>query len=328
MTTVAAGQTGTYTFNATANVAVDLAANERALVEVRRNGNVIYSSRLTSSRVIGPFLTGDGMLITADGPAIDYTVNAQNGSLLGIVDTLNTDLPSASVLNQGLVYFVTDENGGTLRKSSGSSMVKMAPGVTEANIGSAIWTERGTAATNATKFITDLGNNATVEAIYDGARWQPRGGEQLIYNLKAPIVGATSTSSSVTFPSVTIPGNLMGTNGAIRVEVMGYLDAASLTTTDSLTIGGTAMMNNTNDGTNRRRYWTKELRNRNATNSQIVTTRASGAEYGSELTAGTAPTTLSKDTTGDLTLAGSIATTSTGAQTFTLDVYRVWWIAG
>jgi hypothetical protein len=327
MTTVAAGATGTYTFTATSDVFVDLAANERALVEVRRNGNVIFSDRLTSSKVIGTFLTGDGMRITADGPAIDYTVLAQNLSVprSGIIDTLDADLPSASVDNLGQLYFVTDEAGGTLRKSSGTSMVKLAPGVTEANTGSSTWAERGTAAVNTTKIFTDVGNLGIVEGIYDGARWQPRGGKQLLYSLKAPLTGAGTTSYVVTLPSITIPGGLMGINGELVIEMEAQGSTTPIAATPSITFDGYELAGN-GFGANRRLWLGRRIRNENSASVQTVYAHAGST--GSFESANNDHRGTTKNTANDLVLTGSMTWTHASSITGVVGELKVWWVAG
>lgn len=327
MTTVNAGETGTYTFTATSMVSVDLAPNERALVEVRRNGAVVYGGRLTSSRVIGPFLIGDGLRITADGPAIDYTVMAQNSAVprSGIIDTLDTDLPAASVDNLGQVYFVTNEAGGTLRKSSGTSHVKIAPGVTEGVQSSAIWSERGTGALGESKIITDLGNNALVEAIYDGTRWQPRGGRQLLYSLKAPLTGSGTTTYTVTLPSITIPGGLMGTNGALDIEMAATASTTPVASTPSITFDGYELAGNSG-GANRRIRMSRRMRNENSASVQTVYANA-GATGGEEF-ANNDHRGTTKNTANDLVLTGTVVWTHASSITGTVNDLKVWWIAG
>lgn len=327
MTTVSAGATGTYTFTATSTVSVDLAANERALVEVRRNGSVVYSGRVTSSSVLGPFATGDGMSITADGAAIDYTVNALNNSAprSGIIDTLDADLPSASVENIGQVYFVTDENGGTLRKSSGTSHVKLAPGATESVQGADIWADRGTAAFGTSKIITGIGNNDLVEAIYDGARWQPRGGKQLIYTLKAPLTGTGTATYTITLPSITIPGGLLGTNGELIIELEAQANTTPIAATPSLTLDNYELAGNSG-GTNRRIWLGRRLRNENSATVQTVYAHAgsTGAhEFSDNNHRGT-----TKNSANDMVLTGSVIWTHASGITGSVSEFKVWWIAG
>lgn len=75
MTTVSAGATGTYTFSATGTVDIALTAGDSAGVTITR-GSSISGQTLTSSRNIGPFLSGDVMTITARRGAVTYTINA------------------------------------------------------------------------------------------------------------------------------------------------------------------------------------------------------------------------------------------------------------
>lgn len=78
MTTVAAGGADTYTFPETQTVTVTLAPNERAHVEIRRAGAVVYGEVISSSKTIGPFAVADVMRITANGAAIDYQADDYN----------------------------------------------------------------------------------------------------------------------------------------------------------------------------------------------------------------------------------------------------------
>ena len=87
-------------------------------------------------------------------------------------------------------------------------------------------------------------------------------------------------------------------------------------------------MSNTATGTSERRYFRREVRNQNSASVQIVTNRASGAEYGSFGPAATQITALALNTATALDLAGSVAFTSTLAQIPTLHLQRVWWIGG
>lgn len=329
MPTVIAGQTGTHTFTATSTVAVDLAPNERAIVEVRRNGAVIYGARLTASRTIGPFLTGDGMLITADGAAIDYTVVSENGrgTRSGFIDTLQADLPSASVANMDQVFFVTDENGGTLRKSSGSSMVKLSPGVTEANTGSSTWAQRNatTPVANAVKIFTDIGNVATVEGIYDGSAWQPRGGRQLIYTLKAPLTGSGTTTYTINLPSITIPGGLLGANGGLDFELAAAANATPVAATPSLTFDGYELAGN-NGGANRRIWMGRRLRNQNSASAQTIYANA-GASGAYEFQNNDHRSTT-KNSANDLVVTGSVIWTHASSISGTVNELKIWWMAG
>ncbi|MES2958520.1 MAG: hypothetical protein V4792_10040 [Pseudomonadota bacterium] len=74
MTTIVAGATGTYTYTASAIVAVSLAATGAARMTVTRGAAVIRNTLMTHAETVGPFLTGDVMTIFAQAGNVDYTI--------------------------------------------------------------------------------------------------------------------------------------------------------------------------------------------------------------------------------------------------------------
>ena len=79
MTTIAAGQSGSYTFTELSNVTVSLDSGEHALVVVLSSaGDQLFSDRASSTKTIGPFPTGAVLTVTADGAAVDYAVDRKS----------------------------------------------------------------------------------------------------------------------------------------------------------------------------------------------------------------------------------------------------------
>lgn len=238
--------------------------------------------------------------------------------------------PAASAFLYDREYISTDEGGGDQRYwCDGTTWHQSGPGASEYDPVTTTWALRGSGvAVGDTKVISDLGNNPAVEAIWDGTYWQPRGGRQQLYNLKAPVAGASSATPSVSLVTVSIPGGLMNINGGIAFEALVNLDGDPLTATDTLTFGGSNIMSNTASGTSERRYFGRQVRNLNSASAQAVDNRASGAEYGTFGVGATQITTLALNTANTLDLAGSVAYTSSVAQIATLYIQRVWWIRG
>lgn len=270
----------------------------------------------------------DAALLKASGLGFvdEKNVYEQESSIqTGAIDVTVATLPAASTANTKQWFRVTDENGGTLYQSNGVSMVKMAPGLTEYDIASCLWTDRGTGVVGQVKRISNLGNNPLVEAVWDGARWAPRGGRQLIYSSRGNIDGASATTSAVTLPAVTIPGGLLGVNFGLDVEVATHTLASAATTanTISYTFGGFELFGA--DRTTSRRIWNgRRLRNMNATNVQTVMTSASG--MGGFDAAANDPKETTKDTTADVAMAGTAAAVAGTALVNRCDEFKIWWV--
>ena len=98
MTTIAAGQSGSYTFTELSNVTVSLDSGEHALVVVLSSaGDHLFSDRASSTKTIGPFPTGAVLTVTADGAAVDYAVS-----------TAKADGNFASYTGKEAVSYATD----------------------------------------------------------------------------------------------------------------------------------------------------------------------------------------------------------------------------
>ena len=116
MTTIAAGQSGSYTFTELSNVTVSLDSGERALVVVLSGaGDQLFSDRVSSTKTIGPFPTGAVLTVTADGAAVDYAVS-----------TAKADGNFASYTGKEAVSYATDPITGLDVLDAGSQGVVLA----------------------------------------------------------------------------------------------------------------------------------------------------------------------------------------------------------
>jgi hypothetical protein len=270
----------------------------------------------------------DAALLKASGLGFvdEKNVYEQESSIqTGAIDVTVATLPAASTANTKQWFRVTDENGGTLYQSNGVSMVKMAPGLTEYDIVSCLWADRGTGVVGQVKRITNIGNNPLVEAIYDGTRWAPRGGRQLLYSSQGNISGSSATTSAATIPSVTIPGNLLGLNFGLDIQIATHVVAGTATTanTVSLTFDGFELFGT--DRTTGRRLWlSRRIRNMNSASVQTVMSSAGGT--GANEGVANDPKETTKVSTGDLVLAGTATAVAATAIVNRIDEYKIWWI--
>lgn len=116
MTTIAAGQSGSYTFTELSNVTVSLDSGEHALVVVLSSaGDQLFSDRASSTKTIGPFPTGAVLTVTADGAAVDYAVS-----------TAKADGNFASYTGKEAVSYATDPLTGLDVLDAGSQGVVLA----------------------------------------------------------------------------------------------------------------------------------------------------------------------------------------------------------
>lgn len=252
-------------------------------------------------------------------------VKSPSASRSSTATILMANLPAASAANNGMEVDVSDANGGTRYKSDGVTWRKVSPGVTEYDIASSLWADRGVGVIGQVKRITDVGNNPLLEAIWDGTRWAPRGGRQLIYSSRGNIDGPSNTTSAANIPAVTIPGGLLGVNFGLDIEIATHTVAGVATTanTVSLTFDGFELFG-TDRTTNRRLWLSRRIRNVNAANVQTVMANASatGANEG----AANDPKETTKNSANNLVLTGTATAVAATAMVNRIDEYKVWWI--
>ena len=119
MTTIAAGQSGSYTFTELSNVTVSLDSGEHALVVVLSSaGDQLFSDRASSTKTIGPFPTGAVLTVTADGAAVDYAVS-----------TAKADGNFSSYTGKEAVSYATDPLTGLDVLDAGSREVVLGSGL-------------------------------------------------------------------------------------------------------------------------------------------------------------------------------------------------------
>lgn len=246
-------------------------------------------------------------------------------ALAGVQDVLEASLPAASAANTGVIYFVADRNGGTLLKSNGVSLVQLASGVSEGGESASIWASRGAGSViGERKRISDLGNNPLVETQWNGSRWVPRGGRQLIYELGAPIVSPSGTGQVCTLPNVTIPGGLLGLTGSLEIELAWELGAGTpLTRVVAMGWGGSSIVDDS--ATLHRRFALRRtVRNTGVANAQQVLERQ--ADYATYQSINTTGQQKTKDTAADVVIDGSVTSSFGSAATAAVMEYRVWWV--
>lgn len=232
------------------------------------------------------------------------------------------DLPEASATNAGAFFWVNDENGGTQYRSDGVSMIKQSPGLTEYDIPAVAWADRGTGAVGQVKRITNMGNNPLVEAQWNGTRWTPRGGRQMIYDLAAPIEN-TGASPSVTLPNVTLPGGSWGLSGGYEFELVA--DCAVQTPSArvvNVTYDSTQFINDS--AAQRHAGYRRLIKNKGATGLQVVMEK--NGDYDTWLSGNQTVQQKTKDTTTDLVVAGTITMTVPVSDTLSLWHYRIYWV--
>jgi len=253
--------------------------------------------------------------------------NNQNSALSYLAGTTwqvtTANIPVASAALAGCLITVTDENGGTAYRCNGVSWVKQSPGLTEYDRSSALWTARGVGLVGQQLRISDFGNNPMALAEWNGARWAPQAGCQLIYDLQTPLVSASSLTPSLNLPDVTLPGGSWGLYGGYELELVVELTAQTPTARQvTVNLAGSQIINDASVA--RHAGYIRGMRNVGSLTSQVVFEKAS--DYLRHLSANQGVQTKTKDSATDLLVSGSVAATVTVADTITLWGYRVWWM--
>lgn len=240
---------------------------------------------------------------------------------------LDAAKPAASSSNVNYTYFSTDINGGTTYISNGVSWVKSAASVNaDTGIPSTTWAARGSAATLGSGYVqrvTDIGNNPNVLIVSDGANWCPLNGIQRLYTTTTPIAGATpgTASDTATIPSWTVPGGLMGSTFALSINLEAHASATPIAATPALTFGGADIFSAM--GAFRRLLLKRTIRNKTTTTQHIV---EKAIDSGARVIVDNDGQDKTKDTTGDLILAGTVNFTHASVISTTIDNYYVDWI--
>lgn len=240
---------------------------------------------------------------------------------------LDAARPAASSSNVGRIYVSTDVNGGTAYISNGVSWVQLAANVnSQTGIPSTTWAARGSASTLGAGYIqrvTDIGNNVNVMIVSDGTNWCPLGGIQRLYSSTTPIAGAApgTTSDTATIPSWTVPGGLLASTFALVINLEAHASTTPIAATPALTLGGTDIFSAM--GAFRRLLLRRTIRNK-TTGTQHIVEKAT--DSGARVIIDNDGQDKTKDTTGDLVLAGSVNYTHASGITATIDSYYVDWI--
>lgn len=250
-------------------------------------------------------------------------INANFSELYGVSfedDVTELTLPAAGAGNLGRRYWITDRRGGCRVKSNGTSWVEQGPAINDVadlSAAAAFGALPASPIVGQRIRVTNVGNNPNLELVWNGDWWAPRGGEQALYTLKAPVVA--TAGAALTIPDVLIPGGLMGAYGQLRIEAAYQLSENAVTLTIAQDWDGAAMMAFTT--AHQRAFWRREILN-TAVAAQVIPQRST--ELGGETSTNTAGQTATKNTAVDRTIHGTVtATTASGTHTTSLNRYNV-----
>lgn len=278
----------------------------------RHPTHIEYEHLATGARFVSPMI-GHGageMICTFPAVVQSMDILASMPVLRSIVGARAVDLSADVRYNE--------------RRSDGTAwqQVVVPPTPTPAST----WALRGSGVAGDQRRITDIGNQPNLLVMHDGTRWQPQGGQQLVYSLGAELVSAASTAASVSLPGVTIPAGLLGLSGGLMIEFAAELDATPSARNLQLTLAGQTIIADTTAGGQRSVYLARHLRNTGVANAQRLMEPLSQA-YGTYGSVNVSTPTLSVNTGADAILSGSVSWTSAAAQVARLSMFRVWWIA-
>jgi hypothetical protein len=118
----------------------------------------------------------------------------------------------------------------------------------------------------------------------------------------------------------------MNISGGFEVDFESWVTdgTAATANTVAMSYGGFELFG-TDQGANGRLWEGRRVRNQGAANLQVVMANASAT--GAFIAQNNTPKTTNRNSANDLTLTGTITTTTGGARTAQLDEYKVWWIA-
>lgn len=279
------------------------------------------------------YIFHNGLWYARDGTGPYYINSVGTAVLIGgnaVADLTEAALSAipAAASNLNTIYNITDRRGGTLVKSNGTSWVEVAPALNDVD---------GIPATTAAAailaggslydlaYLTHASWNQPVRGIFDGTRWQPDTGRQLLYNSRATVSGSTAATSTAPLPTVTIPGGLLGLNGGLDFEMGGQSVTTPATVTPSITFDGYDLAGG-NSGANRGVWLGRRVRNLNSASAQIVMGNAGAT--GAFAFSDTDRRTTTKNTANDINCIATCVWTFGATGIGTIHEYKVWWIAG
>jgi hypothetical protein len=261
-----------------------------------------------------------------NGWVVDPLPDAGGGGAAEVEDILDADLPTPAAGNLNLMYFVTDVRGGVLKKSNGVSWVEVGPALNDVDGIPTVTMAAAIAAGGALgdlSYVTHASWNQPVLARHNGTRWKPFNARQLLYAVEAPLTGTGTTTYTITLPSITLVGTMLGLNGGFEFELAGQSNVAPVAATPSITFDGYELAGN-NAGANRRIWMGRRLRNQNSASAQTIFANA-GASGAFEFQNNDQRATT-KNSANDLVIAGTVVWTHAVGITGTVNEYKVWWI--
>jgi hypothetical protein len=160
--------------------------------------------------------------------------------------------------------------------------------------------------------VTDIGAGGTI-FVTNGTIWRPLNGIAVLDH-SAVASSHTGDTTETTLASVSIPANLMGPNGELRISHLWSITSSAGTKTMKVKMGGSNFML-VQLTTNSSFQTITTISNRNAANSQVGFPSTISAVFAASTTA---PSTFAIDTSSAQTLSFTGQLTS-GADTVTLE---------
>ena len=174
--------------------------------------------------------------------------------------------------------------------------------------------------------ISDVGNNPLLRAEWDGTRWVPHCGRQLLYQVLAPVNGSAGASSTATSASISIPAGMLGVCGGLEIVADFAGNTAPVAAIPQVAWGGNNTFDGLTVGTRRNVRVGRNIKNINSASSQIVSEGV--AETGGFGSANGAAQAFSVDTTAAVAVQVSINMTHATSIVATINKLQVWWVGG
>lgn len=239
-----------------------------------------------------------------------------------VIDILEANLPEPCAENTDQVYNVIGEFGNILKKSNGYSMISLGKGSWEGDIFWSRWQALQPSSLGECRRLLNVGNNLLATVQWNGIRWVPFGGKQLIYDLQEVQVSSASLTPQIVFPEVTIFGGMMGESGSLEIEATVALangvDAVSRSI--SVSLGGEDVMADTTS--NRRAIFHRSIKNLTST-SQVTFQKLAG-QFSEEVSDDSDLPAFSINTSQDQLLNGGCQFVVSSTATARLLNYKVW----
>lgn len=261
---------------------------------------------------------GTANAIVARDASGNFTGNASTASILSIARNINgvSFNGSADITITAAAGTLT---GATLAAGVTASSLTSVGTLTALTLGGVAWASRGTATSGLIVRINDYGIAPGMLFVGDGTRFIPDG-VQVLARSSVQLVCPADTSED-TMVTITIPADMLGLNGRIRVTLFGTMTNNANAKTIRARFGGSAIYTGQALASNASYKMQFEMANRGSASSQLAL-GVSGAGGGSWGVSTGGSTTSSIDSTAnrDLTLTLQKATSG---DTLTIDSYLI-----